>query len=276
MGANLSSPRRRNLGRLLNAAIALMALVVGGMLVRGSFSGPAEPPALAPSARIFVEGIDWAKSEQTLLIAVRSDCEYCTKSGRFYRRLVEGLRGSAQARAAIIYPDDPARGEAYLGEMGLTRVESRRQMLAPLGIRVVPTLALVRKDGVVSRVWAGELSPKRETEVMSALGFEDARAVSAWTIGDGELRRRRVNREPLMIVDLRERGPHLSGHPEGAKNIPWDEIYARAKNELPQDRTIVLYSDDEIRADVAYSDLFRLGYRDVLIYTGEDRPPDSD
>jgi rhodanese-related sulfurtransferase len=276
MGANLSAPRRRTLGYLLNAAIALTALLVGGMLFRGTWSGPAEPPTLAPSARIFVEGIDWAQSEQTLLIAVRSDCEYCTRSGRFYRRLVEGLRGSAHARAAIIYPDEPSRGEAYLGELGLTRVESRRQVLASLGVRVVPTLALVRKDGVVSRVWMGELSPKRETEVMSALGFEDARAVSAWTIDESELGRRRASREPFMIVDLRERGVHLNGHPEGARNIPWDEIYARAKNELPPDRTLVLFSDDEIQADAAYSDLFRLGFRDVLIYTGENRPPASD
>ena len=272
MGADLTAARRSNLGRLLNAAIALTALVLVWMLIRGSFSGPTEPPTLAPSARIFIEGVEWAKAEQTLLIAVKKGCEYCTKSGRFYRRLVEGLRGRADARAVVVYPDEPSRGEAYLGEMGLTPVESRQQVLAPLGIRVVPTLALVRKDGVVGRVWAGELSPKGESEVMGALGFEDASAVSEWTIDEGELRRRRANREPLMIVDLRERDLHLRDRPRGARNIPWDEIYARAMNELPRDRTLVLYSDDEIRADVAYTDLFKLGYRNVLIYTGERLP----
>lgn len=272
MSANLTAPGRRGAGRLLNAAIAFAALVVAGFLVKGSFSAPAEPPALAPSARIFVEGIDWAKSEQTLLIAVKADCAYCTRSGRFYRRLVEGLGGRADARVAFVYPDDGPRGEAYLRELGLAPVESSRQRLAPLGIQNVPTLALVGRDGAVSRVWVGELSPKKESEVLAALRFEDTRPVAEWTIDEAGLGRRQAAREPLVIVDLRQRGAYMGGHPAGAKNIPWDEIYARAKNELPQDRTVVLYGDDEIQADVAYSDLFRLGYRNVLVYAGGPLP----
>jgi rhodanese-related sulfurtransferase len=272
MSANLTAPARRRAGRLLNAAIALMTLVVAGLLVRGSFSAPPGPPALAPSARIFVEGIDWAKSEQTLLVAVRADCAYCTRSGRFYRRLLEGLGGRTDARAVFIYPDDAARGEAYLMELGLAPAESSRQRLAPLGIQNVPTLALVGSDGKVSRVWVGELSPKKESEVLAALRFEDTRAVAEWTIDEAGLGRRLAAREPLVIVDLRQRGAYMNGHPAGAKNLPWDEIYARAKNELPQDRTVVLYGDDEIQADVAYSDLFRLGYKNVLVYAGDPLP----
>ncbi|HEU4595321.1 MAG TPA: rhodanese-like domain-containing protein [Pyrinomonadaceae bacterium] len=255
------------IGRLLNASIVFMFVVIAGILVRGSLSGPPEPPTLAPSARIFIEGIEWAQAEQTLLIAVRSGCEYCSRSGRFYRRLVGGLQGRADARVVVVFPDETLRGEAYLGEIGLASVESRRETLAPLGIRFVPTLALVDRNGVVSKVWVGELSPKKESEVMAALRFEDTRPVSEWTINGDELKRRISGGEPLVILDVRARGAYLNGHLDGAQNIPWDEVFARAKNELPREQSIVLYSDDEIEADVAYSDLYRLGYRNVLVYT---------
>lgn len=267
MDSNVADPGKLLLGRLLNAAIVVMFLVAAGLLIRGSFSKTAEPPTLAPTARIFIEGIAWAKSERTLLIAIRRGCEYCTKSARFYRRLVDGLKGRTDVRIAVIYPDEASRGEAYLREIGLTSIESRQETLAPLGIQFVPTLALVDRDGIVGKVWVGELSPKKESEVMAALRLDDTRPVREWTISESELKRRIADREAVIILDLRDRAAYRNGHLAGAKNIPWDEVYARAKNELPRNQTIVLYSDDEIRADVAYSDLFRLGYTDLLIYT---------
>jgi len=267
MNSNVADSGKRRIGRLLNIAILVMCLVIAGILIKGSFFNPPEPPNLVPSARIFIDGIDWAKSEQTLLIAVRKGCEYCSQSGRFYRRLSDGLKGRADIRIVVVYPDETSRGEAYLREIGLTSVESKQETLAPLGIKFVPTLALVDRNGLVGRVWIGELSPKKESEVMAALQFKDTRPVSEWTISESELKRRIANREAIIVLDLRERGAYMSGHPDGAKNIPWDEVFTRAKDELPQNQTIVLYSDDEIRADIAYSDLFRLGYTNILVYT---------
>ncbi|HYG11706.1 MAG TPA: rhodanese-like domain-containing protein [Pyrinomonadaceae bacterium] len=268
MNSPITGSSKIRLGRLLNAAIIVMFLVVAGIVSKGSFSPPPEPPVLAPTARIFVEGIDWATSEQTLLVAVRKGCAYCSRSGRFYRKLADGLKGRADARMVVVYPDETSQGEAYLREIGLTLIESKREKLAPLGIKLVPTLALVDRNGIVSKVWVGELSPKKESEVMAALQFKDTRAVSEWTISESDLKRRIANREAIIILDLRDREAYINGHMDKAKNIPWDEVYARAKNELPQNQIIVLYSNDEIQADIAYSDLFRLGYTNVLVYTG--------
>jgi rhodanese-related sulfurtransferase len=267
MPSPVADSRKKRIGQLLNIAIVAMFLVIAGILIKGSISDPPEPPTLAPTARIFIKGFDWAQSDRTLLIAVREGCEYCTKSGRFYRRLLDGLRGRTDTRVVVVYPDNTSRGEEYLKELGLTSIESRQETLAPLGIKLVPTLALVDKNGVVDKVWVGELSPKKESEVMAALGFKDTRAVSEWTISESELKRRIANREPVIIVDLRARGAYTNGHMDGAKNIPWDEIQTRAKNELPQNQTIVLYSNDELQADIAYSNLFRLGYTNVLVHT---------
>ncbi|MBA3240472.1 MAG: hypothetical protein H0T60_04520 [Acidobacteria bacterium] len=267
MNSNVADSGKRRIGRLLNIAILFMCLVIAGILIKGILSNPPEPPNLVPTARIFIEGIDWAKSEQTLLVAVRKGCAYCSQSGRFYRRLIDGLKGSADVRIVVVYPDETSHGEAYLREIGLTSIESKQETLAPLGIKLVPTLALVDRNGLVSKVWIGELSPKKESEVMAALRFKDTRPVSEWTINESELKRRIANREAIIVLDLRERGAYTNGHLDGAKNIPWDEVYTRAKNELPQNQSIVLYSNDELQADIAYSDLFRLGYTNVLVYT---------
>jgi rhodanese-related sulfurtransferase len=273
MSSNFAEARKKRIGWLLNAAIVAAFLTTAGILVKRSFDGRPAAPMLAPSAQIFIEGVDWARSEQTLLIAVSKGCEYCSKSGRFYRRLLDGLKGRQDVRAVVVYPDETRQGEAYLGAMGLTPVESKHEALPALGIRLVPTLALVDRNGVVSKVWLGELSPKKQSEVMAALRLGDTRPVSEWTMGESDLKRRVADGEVIFFVDLRDRGAYASGHLDGAKNIPWDEIYARAKNELPQNKTLVLYSDDEIQADVAYSDLFRLGYTNVFIYTPASKAP---
>jgi rhodanese-related sulfurtransferase len=273
MNSNAANSRGKRAGQLLNLAIIAMVMLIAGMLIKESFSTPTEAPTLVPTARIFIEGIDWTKSEQTLLIALKRGCEYCSKSGRFYRRLRDGAKDKADTRIVVVYPDEPAHGEAYLREIGLTSIESRQETLAPLGIKQVPTLALMDRNGVVSKVWVGELSPKKESEVMAALQFGDTRPVSEWTISESELKRKRANHEPVIVLDVRERGAYRSGTLDGAKNIPWDEVYTRAKNEVPQDQNIVVYSNDEIQADIAYSDLFRLGYTNVRIHTAQPSNP---
>jgi rhodanese-related sulfurtransferase len=270
MTSHLIDSRQKRIGRSLNIAIVVMLLVLAGTLIKRSFFNSPETPTLAPTARIFINGIDWSKSAQTLLIAIRKGCEYCTRSGRFYRRLIDGLKSRTDIRVVVIYPDETLQGEAYLREVGLTSIESKQERLAPLGIKFVPTLALVDRNGDVSKVWVGELSPKKESEVMMAVQLKDTRPMSEWTISESELKRRVASHESAIVLDLRERRAYTNGHLDGAKNIPWDEVYTRARNELPQNQNIILYSNDEIQADVAYSDLFRLGYTNVLIYT-----PDS-
>jgi hypothetical protein len=122
MSAKSPTARARTVSRLLNLAILAASLTAAGMLVRKGLQGRPEMPVLVPSARIFVKGVDWARAEQTLLIAVSKDCVYCSKSGRFYRRLHEGLKGRADVKAVIVYPYETQQGEAYLGTLGLNLV----------------------------------------------------------------------------------------------------------------------------------------------------------
>ncbi len=150
--------------------------------------------------------------------------------------------------------------------MGLS-IKVRQLSLPSLGIHYAPTLVLVDRSGVVSEVWVGRLSPRQETEVMQSLQLKDTRPVSEWTIDDAELRRRIDNHEPIIVLDLREREAYTQGHLPGAKNIPFDELYVRAINELSQDNFLVLFDDNAQQADSSYTLLSDQGFSHVFILT---------
>ncbi len=100
---------------------------------------------------------------------------------------------------------------------------------------------------------------------MSRLRLKNTRSPAEWSIAEGDLERKIANKELLILLDVRERASYAVNHRDGAKNIPLDELPVRAQNELPQDQTIVIYSDDESGADLAYSILDTHGFAHVLV-----------
>jgi rhodanese-related sulfurtransferase len=257
--------KQRAIARLLNVSMAIAVVGFLGILIhKYSASNPGNP-IIIPSAKISIKGVDLTKSPQTLLLAVAKGCEYCTDSARFYRRLVQGLANRTDLRIVAVFPDLPTEGQYYLNSLGVAVGESAQASLPSLGIRNVPSLVLLDRDGVVKEVWIGKLSPKAEVEVMKALALQDTRPTSDWVVNEEDLKRRLDNREYLVLVDLRDRASYALSHFPNARNIPYDELNARAATELPRTATIVLHSDDDAIADSSYSLLSRQGFSRVLI-----------
>lgn len=242
-----------------------MLLVLAGILLKKHYQDDSSSPTIGPSARISIKGLDWAESEQTLLLAIQEDCKYCTESARFYREIIKGLSGRSDVRVVAVFPESGFDGENYLSQLGLSVNESKETSLLSLGIKEVPTLVLVNKDGVVSNVWIGQLPPKKEAEVITALQLKNTRPVSEWMIDEKDLAQRAEKHEPIVILDLRERMAYTQKHRDGSKNIPLDELEARAMNELSPTDTIVLDGDDDLATDAAYTTLSRLGFSSVFI-----------
>lgn len=265
MRPEVSPHRRKLLGRLLNLSIVVMLFVLGFILIKKQYHDEPGSPTIAPSAGIAIKGLDWTKSEQTLLLAMQEDCEYCTLSARFYREIIQGLSGRNDVRVVALFPESTADAENYLSQHGLSVSEIKAVPLLSLGIREIPTLVLVNKNGIVSNVWIGQLPPKKEAEVIAALQLKNVRPVSEWTITENELRTRVEKREPIVIVDLRERTAYQQKSRHGSKNIPLDELDARAMNELSRTETIVLEGGDDLTTDAAYTTLSRQGFGSVFI-----------
>ena len=253
--------------RILNIAILLVVLALSALLVKKFFFQPTQvfDYRMAPEARLVVNGINWADSEQTVLIALGKQCKYCSDSADFYRRLAAGVASQSNMRLIAVFSEKETEAEAYLKQLEVPIREVRYVSLPSLGINNVPTLAILDRNGVVTDMWVGKLSPLKESDLMSRLRLKNTRSPAEWSIAEAELERKIANNEPLMLLDVRERASYAVNHRDGAKNIPLDELPVRAQNELPLDQTIVIFSNDESEADLAYSILDTHGFAHVLV-----------
>lgn len=253
--------------RILNIAILLVAFVLSALLVKTVFFRPAQNAnyRLAANATLSINGISWADSERTVLIALAKECKYCSASAEFYRRLAVGIPSQSNTRLIAVFSEKESEAEAYLKQIKIPIREVHYVSLSSLGIRSVPTLTMLDRNGVVTDMWVGKLSPLTEKAIMSKLGLEDTRSPAEWSIEEADLERKLANKELLLLLDIRERAVYAMNHRDGARNIPLDELSVRAQNELLLDHTIVIYGNDPSEADLAYSILDTQGFAHVLV-----------
>ncbi len=253
--------------RALNIAILLVALVLSALLVKKFFFRTTQDfdYRIARDARLVIKGIDWADSERTVLLALSKECKYCSESAEFYRRLAAGIARQTNTRLLIVFSEKESEAEAYLKQLEVPIRELRYVSLSSLGIKNVPTLAILDRNGVVTDMWVGKFSPLEEKDLMSKLRLEDIRSPKEWSINEADLERKVANKELLILLDIRERAAYAVNHRDGSRNIPLDELPVRAQNELPSDQTIVIYGSDPSEADLAYSILDSQGFAHVFV-----------
>jgi thioredoxin-related protein len=167
----------RTIDPALDAAIILVSILVIVAFIRagypGSSAGIDQPRRSGDKVgrKISLRGVDWSKSEQTLLMFLSTECGYCKKSESFYRRLSLEATNHQKVRLIALFPQRPETSKEYLDRAGIT-VDDLRQPVAGEELRVkgTPTLVLVDRHGVATHKWVGLLSPAEEAEVMSRLG----------------------------------------------------------------------------------------------------------
>ena len=253
--------------RTLNIAILLVAVVLTALLVKQFFFQPAQNSdyGIVPDARLNIDGVNWADTERTVLIVLGKECKFCTDSATLYRRLAAGLTSQTNIRLMAVFSKNESDADAYLKQLEIPIREVRYLSLSSLGIKNVPTLAILDRNGVVTDMWVGKLSPLKEAALMSRLRLEDTRSPDEWSIKEASFERRVANKELLVLLDIRERAAFSLNHRDGARNIPLDELPVRAQNELPLDYTIVIYGTDPSETDLAYSMLDTQGFAHVFI-----------
>ena len=253
--------------RILNISILVVAVVLSTLLVKKFFFQRAQTYnyGIAPDARLIINGINWSDSERTVLVALSKDCKYCADSAELYRRLAAGITSQTNTRLIALFSEKESEGEGYLKQLELPIRELRYVSLSSLGIKNVPTLAILDRNGVVTDMWVGKLSPLKEAALMSRLSLKNTRSPDEWSINEANLERKAANKEPLLLLDISERAAFAIKHRDGARNIPLDELPVRAQDELPMDQTIVILSNDPSDADLAYSILDTQGFPHVFV-----------
>ena len=261
--------------RILNIAILLVAVALSALLVKKFYFQPVQNSdyGIALDASLTIEGVNWADSERTVLIALGKECKFCSDSAKLYRRLAAGITNQTNTRLMAVFSKNESEAEAYLKQLEIPIREVRYVSLSSLGIKNVPTLAILDRNGVVTDLWVGKLSPLNETALMSKLRLEDTRSPDEWSIKEANLERKVANKELLVLLDVRERATFSLKHRDGARNIPLDELPVRAQNELPLDHTIVIYGSDPFETDLAYSILDTQGFGQVFVLVQNTAPP---
>ena len=73
----------------------------------------------------------------------------------------------------------------------------------------------------------------------------------------------------IVLIDIREKEEFERSHLEGAKNIPLGNLWkAHFFKRIPTQDPVVLYDNDGIRSSVAYRELRKLGYKNVVKLAG--------
>jgi peroxiredoxin len=173
----------RRLEVLANAAFLIVCVMVTAVLGRQlvwptapavvagapSRPAPAPRPVYQPGERIELAGVDFTKSDKTLLLVIRSTCKYCTESMPFYKGLAGNRVLKSNVRIVGVSPDEIPVSEAYLGQYQLKLSGVVKIPLGALKVRGTPTAILVDRNAVIKQVWPGLLDEVRQQEVIRAI-----------------------------------------------------------------------------------------------------------
>jgi hypothetical protein len=166
---------------LANVAIIVVALLLGGVVVK-RYLWPGQDAAGLADQRIpagtkaTLSDVNWAGNGQTLLLVLSRDCHFCTDSAPFYQRLTRETAGRPDVHLIALLPQEVEEGRKYLAGLGVPISEVRQASLSSVGAHATPTLILVDQNGVVKNSWVGKLAAPEESEVLSQLAVNRARA----------------------------------------------------------------------------------------------------
>jgi hypothetical protein len=160
---------------LANLATIVVALLLSVVLVK-VFLLPQPRPASQPEARQtskgtnlkgLLPGVDWAKNGRTLVLAISTQCHFCTDSLPFLQRVAK--EAGCHVKLLALLPQNKTDAEEFLSKGGVRVDDVRQVALDSIGVPGTPTLLLVDEAGAVTDMWQGKLPADQEGQVLAAL-----------------------------------------------------------------------------------------------------------
>jgi rhodanese-related sulfurtransferase/thioredoxin-related protein len=268
--------RRVNLvvnGFLVVAAMAFL-LTVGW---RFMFAARFTSASLSSDGKAFtIEGVDFSVSNQTLLLALDKDCRFCAQEVPFYQQIANSARAKG-VKVIVAFQHDPQEGRKYLSDHQIDLSETMRLRFQNLKLAGTPTLVLLNSHGSQIGKWEGELPEPVHEYILGILGVDEAiirrdrspflnwGGLSLPPTIEAEAMKISLNRGEAILLDVDDRSVFAHEHLKDATNVPADEVFARAMNELPAAKTIVLFarSMDTLKINNARVSLERAGFGSI-------------
>lgn len=248
----------------VNVSLIIFSLFLFALLIKNFFfSAPNKiTKNIAIGDRVSVPDFKWEKGRTNVLLFLNSACQFCTKSAGFYKKLVEETNGKSDIKLVAVFSESDIRANEYLTEIGLGNLENRTVSFVKVGVSETPTLAFADDNGVLSNIWKGKLSPKKENEVRQKLGLPIA---EDWYLEESEISDFRKKGQIVTIIDVSNREAYRQKHFADAKNIPIDELPVRAINELSPSDIIAVYGAFEVDSENAQEILIKEGFSKVYV-----------
>ena len=259
---------------ILFTAVATFAVFLGRhVLLNRDYTNA----SLSPDGKqISLTGINFAQSKQTVMLVLDKNCRFCKQQVPFYRRLAEQTR-NRNVKLVIAFNHTRQDGQDFLREENIAASEVIRVRLKPLDIRGTPALLLLNHEGKIIGKWVGELSQLTEDYIVSILGLDEQAILAddspflrlgnkkdTPTVEPNDLRNQ-LRSEGVALVDIDDRADFAMDHLADFRNIPADELYSRALNELQDFRSIVLFSRKVDGHEIRNAELVlrSLGFKEV-------------
>ncbi|MGA3325449.1 MAG: redoxin family protein [Terriglobia bacterium] len=168
-----ATSRPNKLENLANLATILVSLVLSVVLIK-VFLLPQSRPAAIPtgpgvgmSLKQSLPDVDWAKNKRTLVLAISTQCHFCTESAPFFQRLQK--ERPEDFKLVAVMPQAADESRKYLEGEGVHVDDVKQATLSTIGVTGTPTLLLVDNTGTVANVWQGKLQPDQEGGVLAVL-----------------------------------------------------------------------------------------------------------
>jgi Rhodanese-like domain len=254
--------KRENLLKKTELLVTLLTITMIGYISVSMLRQHYEPSAekrfavLSPGQAIPISGVDWKEAHHTLILAISTDCHFCSESAPFYRRLLQEKGGNGW-RAVAVFPQDIAMAKDYVQSKGYPVSEVRQEDFATLGVSATPTLILVDQQGKVQQEWIGRLSASEEKDVAAHLGIAElpeckdcqddpAAQVAASNkysplIETSELSTIISHNDKVKLIDVRPKEQYAHGHLASAINIPLEDLNRLDANKVGTDDTAIVY-----------------------------------
>jgi peroxiredoxin len=156
-----------NLATILVSVLLSVVLVKVFLLPQPSPVPNLAQPRVGMSLTQSLPGVDWAKNKRTLVLALSTQCHFCTESAPFFQRIQKETAKGLKMVAVLPQAVDESR--KYLEGEGVQVDDVKQATLSAIGVTGTPTLLLVDNSGRVADVWQGKLQQGQEGQVLAVL-----------------------------------------------------------------------------------------------------------
>lgn len=152
-------------------AVAMMLTVFVGMNAHRRSQMVEVAPDEASDIVQTISSEQFNKAAKTVVIVVRSTCQFCTSSMPFYAKLADAAKASGMPSVQLIavsYEDEPTI-QSYFSHHGVAAPTVISSQASVIARAKTPMVLVVDNDGMVVEALLGQLTHSEESRILRVL-----------------------------------------------------------------------------------------------------------